>query len=215
MSKAIGKIEGLDDQINLLITDDDDLTLSITEAGEYSLRVRSDIHRLNEEITAALPSTSYVGPQLKSAGIKLPKLNIKKFDGDFTQWNSFWDIYEASVHRRTDKEGVEKFTYLKGLLEGDTLKLIEGFNLKACYYDEAIKLLQDTFGQQSEIKMSFVRKLLDIESPDASPEALQEFRSDFECQIRSLNSLNLTLDEFYTIPLYCKLSACVNETIKR
>ena len=44
---------------------------------------------------------------------------------------------------------------------------------------------------------------------------MQEFRSNFECQIRSLNALNLTLDELYTILLYCKLPASVSETIKR
>ena len=213
LTKAIEKVENLDEQISSLITEDEAITQEITQAGEYNFSVRVDIHKLNEAITAALPSTSYIPP--KSVGVKLPKLNIKKFDGDFTQWNSFWDIYEASVHRRTDIEGVEKFTYLKGLLEGDALKLVEGFNLEARYYDEAVKLLQDTFGQQTEIKMSFVKKLLQLESPDACPEALQEFRSNFECQIRSLKALNLTLDELYTILLYCKLPASVSETIKR
>ena len=173
LMKAIEKVETLDEQITFLITEEAALTQEITQAGEYNFSVRIDIHKLNEAITAALPTTSYVPP--KSAGVKLPKLNIKKFDGDFTQWNSFWDIYEASVHRRTDIEGVEKFTYLKGLLEGDALKLVEGFNLEARYYDEAVQLLQDTFGQQTEIKMSFVKKLLQLESPDACPEELQEF----------------------------------------
>ena len=79
-------------------------------------------------------------------------MNINKFDGDFTQWNSFWDIFNASVHKGTDLKGIEKFTYLKSLLEGDALKL-EGFNLETHYYDEAVKLFQDTYGRETEIKM--------------------------------------------------------------
>ena len=131
----------------------------------------------------------------------MPKLNINKFDGDFTQWNSFWDIFSASVHKRTNLEGIEKFIYLKDLFEVNALKLVEWFDLEAHYYDEAVKLLQDTYGRKTEIKMSFGRKLLQLDSPDASPEALQVFRSNFECQIRSLNALELTLQEMYAILL--------------
>ena len=135
----------------LLISDEKSLTIEITQAGKYSFDVRIDIHKLNEAITAALPGVSYISP--KTRGVKLPKLNINEFDGDFTQWNSFWDIFNASVHKRTDLEGIEKFTYLKSLLEDDTLKLVEGFNLEAHYYDEAVKLLQDTYGHKTEIKV--------------------------------------------------------------
>ena len=196
---AIEKVESLNEQICILITTEETLIEEMTQAGEYSFIVRSDIHRLNEELTRAAPP---VYLPTKSIVAKLPKLNIKKFDGDFTQWSSFWDIFNASVHKRTDLEGVEKFTYLKGLLEGDALKLVEGFNLEAQYYDEAVKLLQDTCGQKTEIKMSFVKKLLQLENPTASPESLSEFRSNFKCQIRSLKTINLTLDEMYTIFLY-------------
>ena len=214
LATAIQKVESLNDQVNLLISDDETLIEEMTEAEEYSYLTRVEIHKLNEAITLALPQTPIL-PAPRPVGIKLPKLNIKKFDGDFTEWSSFWDIFEASVHKRTDLEGIEKFTYLKGLIEGEALKLVQGFNLEAQYYDEAVKLLQDTYGREAEIKMSFVRNLLQLESPNASPEALQEFRANFECQIRSLNALNLTLEEMYTILLYCKLPTSISEIIKR
>ena len=164
LTKAIGKAGTLDEQICLLISDEEILTTGITQAGEHSFQVRIDIHKLNEVITAALPRVPGI-PYIphKTRGVKLPKLNINKFDGDFTQWNSFWNIFNASVHKRTDLERIEKFTYLKSLLEGDALKLVEGFNLEAHYYDEAVKLLQDTYGRETEIKMSFVMKLLQLE----------------------------------------------------
>ena len=217
LTKAIGKVETLSEQICLLISDEESLAHEITQAGEYSFQVRIDIHILNEAITVALPGVSGIStvPPSRTRGVKLPKLNIKKFDGDFTQWNSFWDIFNASVHKRTDLEGIEKFTYMKSLLEGDALKLIEGFNLEAHYYDEAVQLLKDTYGRETEIKMSFVRNLLQLESPEVNAESLQEFRANFECQIRSLNTMNFTLDEMYTILLYSKLPASISEIIKR
>ena len=142
LATAIQKVESLNDQVNLLISDDETLIEEMTQAEKYSYTTRVEIHKLNEAITLALPQTPIPAP--RPVGIKLPKLNIKKFDGDITEWSSFWDIFEASVHKRTDLEGIEKFTYLKGLLEGDALKLVQGFNLEAQYYDEVVKLLQDT-----------------------------------------------------------------------
>ena len=132
LTKAIGKVETLDEQIRLLISDEECYASEIQQAGEYSFQVRIDIQKLNEALTASLQGVQGV-PYPKTRGVKLPKLNIKKFDGDFAQWNSFWDIYNASVHKRTDLEGIDKFTYLKSLLEGDALKLVEGFNLEAHY----------------------------------------------------------------------------------
>ena len=61
-----------------LISDEDSLTTEITQAGEYSFDVRTDIHELNEAITATLQGAPCV--PAKFGGVKLPKLNINKFD---------------------------------------------------------------------------------------------------------------------------------------
>ena len=55
------------------------------QAGEYSFEVQADIHKLDEAITATIPGALCV--PVKFGGVKLPELNINKFNGDFTQWN--------------------------------------------------------------------------------------------------------------------------------
>ena len=106
LNKAIGKVEKLDEQICLLISDEECYASEIRQAGEYSFQVRIDIHKLIEALTASLQGVQgvpYVPP--KTRGVALPKLNIRKFDGDFTQWNSFWDIFNASVHKKRILKG--------------------------------------------------------------------------------------------------------------
>ena len=34
--------------------------------------------------------------------VKLPEIEIKRFSGNYTCWKSFKEIFEATVHRRTD-----------------------------------------------------------------------------------------------------------------
>ena len=49
--------------------------------------------------------------------MRLPKLVLKLFDGDITKWTSFWDSYKSAIHSDQDLSNVDKFTYLRGLLE--------------------------------------------------------------------------------------------------
>ena len=60
LTKAIGKVEVPDEQISLLISDEDSLTTEITQSGEYSFDVRTDIHKSNEAITITLPGAPCV-----------------------------------------------------------------------------------------------------------------------------------------------------------
>ena len=74
LTKAIEKVETLNEQITFIITEESDLIQEITQAGEYSFMIRADIHKLNEAITTLLPPA--LCPPVKSSGVKLPKLNI-------------------------------------------------------------------------------------------------------------------------------------------
>ena len=52
--KQIEKVEGLDEQIFFMITDERELDKEITEAGEYSFEVRVDIQKLITAVTKSL-----------------------------------------------------------------------------------------------------------------------------------------------------------------
>ena len=48
--------------------------------------------------------------------VKLPKMELPKFGGSRIQWQSFWQIFEASIHNNSNLADVQKFTYLIGCL---------------------------------------------------------------------------------------------------
>ena len=47
--------------------------------------------------------------------VKLPKLELPKFDGEVTHWQSFWDQFSSHIDA-TDLPVISKFTYLMSLL---------------------------------------------------------------------------------------------------
>ena len=63
--------------------------------------------------------------------VKLPKIDLTKFDGDFTKWTTFWDVFESSVHMNSTLSKVDKFIYLRSLLEFTAVDAISGLSLSS------------------------------------------------------------------------------------
>ena len=76
-----------------------------------------------------------------SGNLKLPKLELPKFDGSVLQWQSFWECFEASVDN-SDLPSVTKFTYLRSLLSKKAKDCVAGLALTAANYPSAVELLK-------------------------------------------------------------------------
>ena len=100
----------------------------------------------------------------RNTQIELPKLELKKFDGDHRKWISFWDSFEASVHNNESLTENDKFNYLNSLLERSATAAISGLILGASNYEEAIDILKPRFGNKQQIINRHMEVLLNLES---------------------------------------------------
>ena len=58
---------------------------------------------------------------------------------------TFWNLFDAAVNknvRRSSLSGVQKFTYLRGQVQGDAARMIAGFPLTDDNFAHSIVLLQ-------------------------------------------------------------------------
>ena len=97
-----------------------------------------------------------------SPKVKLPKLVLKRFNGDLTKWSTFWDSFESSVHNHPSLSGVDKFNYLHSLLESTASEAISGLKLTSANYEEAITVLKKRFGNKQQIIARHMEMLLNI-----------------------------------------------------
>ena len=97
-------------------------------------------------------------------GVKLPKIVFKKFNGEPINWQQFSDTFDATVHKNETLSDIEKFTYLKGYVEGPAAKRIEGIMLTNENYKEARELLIERYGNPQLIISSHMNKLIKIDS---------------------------------------------------
>ena len=65
---------------------------------------------------------------------KLPKLSLPRFSGDPTMWMPFWDSFSSAIDENNDLNDVDKFQYLRSLLEGSAVNAISGLSLTNSNY---------------------------------------------------------------------------------
>ena len=109
-----------------------------------------------------MPTLS-AGPPVHTANSnqpKLPKLTLPKFRGDLTSWTSFWDSFKSTVHDNDAISKVDKFSYLKLLLEGTAARSIQGLTSSETNYNAAISLLQE---RPQQIITEHMEELLQIQ----------------------------------------------------
>ena len=64
------------------------------------------------------------------------------------KWQEFWDTFEATIHKNPSLLPIEKFNYLKSLLENEASKSIAGLELTNANYEAAINLLKERYGNK-------------------------------------------------------------------
>ena len=128
----------------------------------------------------------FAGPRVET---KLPTLKLPEFDGNLTNWDSFWDQFSASIDSRKDLNPVDKLTYLRGALKGEVRKLIDGFSIEDDSYQSAVQLLKTTYDNPKRKQHELAMQLLQLKSPTHASNSLAEFRANLECTIRKLDNL--------------------------
>ena len=106
--------------------------------------------------------SNFVNSQVK---VKLPKLELKTFDGDIINWKRFRDQFDVSVHSNNLISKIEiylKFSYLKTFLNESASSCISGLTLATGNYDEAVKILEERFGKTQILISAFMQQFVSL-----------------------------------------------------
>ena len=148
MEEKLETITTHDAEILALIEAEDELAKEIEEADGFKASVYMALAMINEKLavesTSARASSPAVTPRVSSSAsqAKLPKLTLRPFNGDVTQWLTFWDSFKSAVHENEAISDIDKFNYLRSLVEKSAKEAISGLTLSSANYREAIAILQ-------------------------------------------------------------------------
>ena len=76
---------------------------------------------------------------------------------------TFQETYEAAIGQNESLSEVEKFTYLRGYLQGTAFQAIEGFPLTSENYKHAWELLKERYGNPQLIVSCQMNNLIKLD----------------------------------------------------
>ena len=167
----------------------------ITTAPTIEPRVTSPAAPTDIPVTVDRAADA-LGDRAKSrphrAKVRLPKLSLPRFNGDLMKWPTFWDSYESAIHNNDELTEVDKFNYLRSLLQTNSPRR-DSWTHPICCYQEAVEILRKRFGNKPLINSKHMETLLNAE-PVTSDQSLKELRHLYdktESHFRSLKSLGV------------------------
>lgn len=181
----------------------DESMLSAVEDGETESEIESEnfrgqIHEALVKLQSCQvvhdqqenPQSQETHRETKSSGnkSKLPKLTLKKFNGNPKRWQEWWDSFCVAVHDNSAISTVEKFTYLRSLVEGSAAMAISGLQLTSANYDTALEVLKERFAQKQIIFNSHMESLLKLKPVNAMSDirGIRAVLDRVEIQVRGL-----------------------------
>lgn len=148
---------------------------------------------------------------------RLPKLELKKFDGDVRNWILFWGKFKK-IHEDNDIDLEDKFQYLLQSMElgSAARELVESFPPSGNNYEKAINQLKNRFARDEILIEVYVRELLSLVLNQAmknkSGMTLSTLFDKLETQLRALESLGVTSDK-YAAMLYPLAESALPEDV--
>ena len=141
------------------------------------------------------PSTTSTNSQL-STRIKLPPIDLPKFNGFPETWIPFRDLYIAMIHDNAQLSGSQKYRYLKTSIVDNLSPIKFDAETDAGYEDAWKKVLAFYDDKRKIIVNHFVALLNAKKMSSESSEELQKLINDFNSNIDALERL-LTKEELF------------------
>ncbi|XP_011408081.1 PREDICTED: uncharacterized protein LOC105315219 [Amphimedon queenslandica] len=203
MEEKLETITILDAEILALIEEEDELAREIEEADAFKASMYMALAMITEKLaveSSAGASPPAVTPRVSSSSsqAKLPKLTLRPFNGDVTQWLTFWDSFKSAVHENDAISDIDKFNYLRSLVERSAKEAISGLTLSSANYREAIAILQKRFGNKKQIINKHMDALLSVEAVTSqyNVKGLRRLYDQLETHIRGLKALGVDSESY-------------------
>ena len=197
-------ISDLDGKI-LDLLDEANIEEDVEEAGNFELQTTKDVAFIQDYLMKKLKpkmekkrETKTGVREMAKSRVKLPKIFIKKFYGDPTTWQQFFEMFEATVHINESLSNIEKFSYLKGYLGGAAENCIDGLTLSNDNYEIAVNLLKERYANPQLTIAAHMNKLLQVEKVSSSKNCreLRQLYDQIESHVRSLKTVGINSEHY-------------------
>ncbi|XP_055677640.1 uncharacterized protein LOC129786565 [Lutzomyia longipalpis] len=159
---------------------------------QFMRQSQAQMHDLMEILItqASTNQTHNVNPSM----VRLPQIDLPKFDGRYADWVSFKDRFKSTVIDHPNLTSVQKLDYLKSSLSGDASSTIRHLSTTEANFEVAWRLLVERFERNSEIVSEHVRTFFSIPhvSQSEPSTAIRTIANTLSETVMALDALNVT-----------------------
>lgn len=120
---------------------------------------------------------------------RLPQIQIPEFDGTYTEWIRFRDLFDALIHSKTTISNVEKLEYLQSRLKGEALSIIKHLKPTNDNYTIAWQLINNKYDKSQQVRRAYLELLFD--QPGMRKSSVDETKQLFNNTNESVNALKV------------------------
>lgn len=137
----------------------------------------------------------------RASHVKLPRIQLKQFDGELRDWPLFIQTFNVLIHENTELSDTERVQYLLSSLVGKAQNVCSGLTPTPANYLPIYNALIAKYQDNRALATSFLDQLLDLKSiTEVTPQKLDYFIDKFTTSYAALNQLEIKkLDEFIFI----------------
>lgn len=111
------------------------------------------------DTNGAPPNITYQIMRPTETAYKLPTLTLQQFDGDYTEWLSFYDSF-LQIHHNEHLTNQHKFQYLKGALSPSVKSVIGYLEITAENYEAAWNELKKRYYNKRVLFKHYMEKFM-------------------------------------------------------
>ena len=200
--------EGVEKRIEKEIENSDSVR---AELNEIVMRMEEMMSKFESQPSIVQPSTAPPAqvhsnmasgiPQQSKAKARLPKLEVRKFNGKVQEWQEFWDAVESAIDQNESLTAVDKFAYLRSLVTEQARSSFAGFSLTAVNYAAAVDVLKKKNGKETAIQRAHVNDLLNLAPvfSDKDTTRLRKLYDSCSAHFRGLRALGVDETTFAAV----------------
>ena len=134
------------------------------------------------------------GPRTNQTGtpvsvFRLPKMDLKPFDGDPKNWQDFFAIFRDLVHNNSSLTTTQKMAILKSCLSAEIRDGLGDSLSSPALYSQALRELKSTYGHPSLISKTYFQSLIQLQQVNHNDyKALLKFSQTVNGAVASLKS---------------------------
>ena len=237
LREKLDTLKSLDNKILELVEEGESIEHEVAKASEITDEITRAVVRIDStlkslQINSSATSTPSIstgslslGPQsgVLSSGAtaalnveicaKLPKLEMKRFNGRSTEWQAFIDCFDSAVHSNPKLSNIDKMNYLRSLVEGPAAAAIKGLPLISENYTSAREILEQRYGNKQLIISSHMDNLLKLPvvSFVNNVKGIRQLYDKTEIHIRCLQALGVEAEQYGSLLVPVLLSKVPQE----